>query len=149
VTTTEGTSNRMSFTALSDLTVTSITPDQAAQNTIVVNITDLAGTGFQTGATVRFELGDRVLEAYEVNVVSDTQITCKIGFFLEPVGAYDVVVVNPDSSEARLEEGFTVTSPCGEGGGMAIMMLGITLGLLSLAGSGSFWRRRRALTKQP
>ena len=142
VTTTEGTSNSVSFTVPSSHTVTSITPDQAAQNAVTVNITDLAGTGFEPGATVRFEQGDRVLEAYDVNVVSDTQITCKIGFFMEPAGAYDVVVVNPDSSEARLEEGFTITSPCGEGGGMAVMMLGITLGLLSLAGGFRLRRRR-------
>jgi photosystem II stability/assembly factor-like uncharacterized protein len=139
VTTPAGTSNPVLFSCFS---VTSITPDQAAQNAVTVNITDLAGTGFEPGATVRFEQGERVLEAYDVNVVSDTQITCKIGFFMEPVGAYDVVVVNPDSSEARLEEGFTVNSPCGEGGGMAVMLLGITLGLLSLAG-GSRLRRKR------
>jgi len=142
VTTSEGTSNDMSFTVLSDLTVTSITPDQAAQNAVTVNITDLAGTGFQPGATVRFELGDRILEAYDVNVVSSTQITCKVGFFLEPIGVYDVVVENPDGTEARLEDGFTVNSACGEGGGMAVMMLGITLGLLSLAGGIRLHRKR-------
>jgi hypothetical protein len=139
VTTPAGTSNPMDFYYLS---VTSITPDQALQHAIVVNITDLAGSGFLPGATVRFELGDRVIEACDVNVVSSDRITCKIGFFGEQVGAYDVVVRNPDGTEARLEEGFTVNSACGEGGGMAVMMLGITLGLLSLAGGFRLRRKR-------
>ncbi|MDY6794502.1 MAG: hypothetical protein SWK76_04365 [Actinomycetota bacterium] len=127
--------------------VTSITSDNAALNAITVDITDLAWSGVQPGASARFDLGgDIVLEAYDVNVVSSESTTCKIGFFLEPTGAWDVVVENPDGAEARLEEGFTVASTCGEGGGMAVMMLGISLGLLSLAG-GIRSRRSRSNRK--
>lgn len=135
VTTAEGTSNAVAFSAYAPLALASITPDQAAQNSITVEISDLSGTGFQPGAKVRFELDGLVLEAYDVNVLSAESITCKIGFFFQPVGDYDVVVENPDGAVVRLEGGFTVTSACGEGGGMALLMLGLTLGLLSLAGS--------------
>ncbi|MBN2026202.1 MAG: IPT/TIG domain-containing protein [Actinobacteria bacterium] len=143
VTTSEGTSNPKSFTAYGPLSLTSITPDTAAQNTITVQITDLAGTGFQPGAQVRFEQGDTVLAAYDVSVVSGESITCKIGFFLTPTGAWDVVVTNPDGAEACLEDGFTVTSNCGQGSGTALLMLGLTLGLLSTAGSARLRRRRK------
>ena len=143
VTTTEGTSNPKDFTAYAALSVASITPDTAAQNAITVQITDLAGTGFQPGAQVRFEHGDVALNAYDVNVVSGESITCKIGFFLQPAGTWDVVVENPGGAEARLEDAFTVSSACGEGSGTALLMLGLTLGLLSLAGSSSLRRRKR------
>ncbi|MBN2026638.1 MAG: IPT/TIG domain-containing protein [Actinobacteria bacterium] len=143
VTTAEGTSNPKGFTITDPLSLTSITPDTAVQNAITVEITDLAGTGFQPGATVRLEQGDTVLAAYDVSVVSGESITCKIGFFLAPTGAWDVVVENPDGAEARLTGGFTVTSACGEGGGAALLMLGLTLGLLSLAGSTRLRRRRK------
>jgi len=143
VTTAEGTSNPVAFTVCGPLALTSITPDAAVQNAITVQITDLAGSGFQPGATVRFEQGSTVLNAYDVNVVSATSITCKIGFFLTPAGAWDVVVENPGGAEARLEDGFTVTSNCGQGGGTALLMLGLTLGLLSLAGSSRLRKRRK------
>jgi photosystem II stability/assembly factor-like uncharacterized protein len=143
VTTSEGTSNPKGFTVNEPLTLTSITPDTAVQNAITVQITDLAGTGFMPGAQVRFEQGDAVLTAYDINVVSGESITFKIGFFLTPTGAYDVVVENPDGAEARLEDGFTVTSNCGQGSGTALLMLGLTLGLLSLAGSTRLRKRRK------
>jgi len=143
VTTSEGTSNPVAFTTYGPLSLTSITPDTAVQNAITVQITDLAGSGFMPGAQVRFEQGDTVLAAYDVSVVSAASITCKIGFFLAPTGAYDVVVTNPDGVEARLEDGFTVTSNCGQGGGTALLMLGLTLGLLSTAGVLERRRKRR------
>lgn len=123
------------------LSVTSITPDQAIQHTIAMNITDLSGTGFMPGATVRLEKGTSVIEGYSVEVVSDTRITCLVGFFGTEPGAYDVVVTNLDGQEARLEEGFNVTPVCGSGSGAALLMLGLTLGLLSLAGTAGLKKR--------
>jgi hypothetical protein len=142
VTTSSGTSNQAAY-YVQPLSVSSITPDQAVQHTIVFEITDLAGTGFQPGATVSLEKGASVINAYNVNVVSDTKITCNIGFFGVEPGAYSVVVRNPDGQVARLEDGFTVTSACGQGTGSAVMMLGLTLGLLSLAGSTRLLKRKK------
>ena len=122
-------------------TVTSIEPSQGSQLSIWFSITDLAGTGFEAGAEVRLEKGSIVLEAYDVNVVSDTRITCTVGLFGVETGAYDVVVVNPDGQEARLEGGFTVASQCGQGAGASLMIFGLMMGLLSLAGTGILRKR--------
>jgi hypothetical protein len=108
-----------------------------------MNIDDLAGTGFQPGAAVRFEKDAVVVQAYNVSVVSGERITCTVGLFGVEPGAYDVVVTNPDGQEARLAGGFTVTSPCGAGRSTALLMLGLTLGLLSLTGSARLRRRRK------
>lgn len=62
-----------------------------------------------------------------------------------PSGKYDVVVTDPDGTEARLAGGFTIkaASTCGAGAGSAAVLFGITLGLLSFAGSGKLLRRRK------
>ncbi len=122
--------------------VTSIAPSQAYQHTIALNITDLAGSGFQPGATVALEKGDQVIQAYDVNMVSSSQITCKIGLFGVETGSYDVVVTNPDGQEGRLAGGFTVDPPCGAGSGTALLIFGLAMGLLSLAGSEKLRRRK-------
>jgi hypothetical protein len=57
-------------------------------------------------------------------------------------GTYDIVVTNPDGGEGKLGNGFSITSACGAGSGSAVLMLGLALGLLSLAGSRSMKRRR-------
>lgn len=123
-------------------TVTSVAPVEGSQLSFGTNIT-IEGSGFVSGAGVRLEKGSIVGNATNLTVVSDSQITCSVFLFgLEP-GAYDVVVKNPDGQEARLAGGFTVTSACGAGSGTTMLMLGLTLGLLSLAGCGSFRKRRK------
>jgi photosystem II stability/assembly factor-like uncharacterized protein len=140
VNTPDGTSNGVNF---SNLTVSSIAPDEGMQFTNILYITDLAGTGFKDGASVSLKMDGKVINASGVVVLSDTQIQCTLNLSFAQPGVYDVVVRNADGMEARLEAGFTVNSACGEGGGMAVMMLGITLGLLSMAGG---FRLRRSKT---
>ena len=126
-------------------TVTSITPNNALQHAIV-DITNLAGTGFIAGATVRLENGTAVINATDVNVVSSTQITCKFNLGGVIVQKYDVVVKNPDAQEGRLTQGFTVNAPanpCGGGAAGSIGIFGIMMGLMSLAGSAGLRRRFR------
>jgi photosystem II stability/assembly factor-like uncharacterized protein len=125
------------------LSVTSITPTQGTQYAFAMNIDDLAGSGFQAGAAVRLEKGAGFIQAYNVSVASSEKITCTVGLFGAEPGIYDVVVTNPDGQEARLAGGFTVTSACGAGSGTALLMLGLTLGLLSLAGSARLRRGRK------
>jgi hypothetical protein len=105
-------------------------------------VTNLVGTGFQAGAGVRLELGNTIVNATNVNVVSDTQITCQ---FVLPgtLGKYDVVVKNPDGQEGRLDKGFSVTNICGQGARTIVAGFGLMMGLLSLTGFGSLRRRRR------
>ena len=142
VTTAEGTSNPVDFTAYGPLAVTSITPSEGMQNTFTMDIT-AGGTGFQPGATLRLEKDGSTVNAINVYLTGETQITGTIGLLGVESGSYDVVVTNPDASEARLEGGFTVTPGCGAGSGGALLMLGLTLGLLSLAGSSGMRRMRR------
>ena len=143
VTTPEGTSNTKSFWKAEKLTVSSIVPVQGSQYAFAMNIDEIAGTGFQPGAAVRFEKGAAIVQAYNINVVSAQKLTCTVGLFGVEPGIYDVVVTNPDGQEARLQGAFTVTSPCGAGSSTALLMLGLTLGLLSLAGSVRMRSRRK------
>jgi hypothetical protein len=123
------------------LAVTSISPSSTSPLTIMLGV-EITGSGFQAGAAVKLEMGERYMQGVGVNVVSDTVITCNVPFFMATSGAYDVVVTNPGGEEARLTGGFTVTSTCGQGSGTALLLLGLMMGLLSLAGSSR--RRRKA-----
>lgn len=137
----EGTSNVKSFWKAGKLTVSSLTPVQGSQ--FALNIGEIAGTGFQPAAMVRLEKDAAIIQAYNVNVVSSARITCTVGLFGAEPGVYDVVVTNPDGQEARLDDAFTVVSACGTGGGSALLVLGLTLGLLSLAGSAGIRRSKK------
>lgn len=91
--------------------IISITPSSGTRGTIV-SITNLAGTGFFSGATVRLNrTGSTAIPATSVVVVSSTQITCN---FVLPagttVGPWDVVVTNPDMQNSTLTNAFTVSA---------------------------------------
>jgi len=91
-------------------TVTSITPNSGETNA-TVDITDLAGTGFLSGATVKLEkAGETDITATNVTVVSSTQITCTFVLTGAVSGAWDVLVTNTDTTSARLIDGFTITA---------------------------------------
>ncbi len=135
-------SNGVPFTATATYpTLSSINPTQGRQGSTVS--ADLVGSGLQSGVSVRLERGATVIPALNATVVSDTQITCTLGIGIVEAGAYDVVVRNPDGQEARLVGGFTVTSICGQGASASMLALGLTLGLLSLAGSAGLRRKRK------
>jgi PKD repeat protein len=88
--------------------VLSITPDSGYNDTSVI-ITNLAGTGFMNGATVRLNLTGRPdIPATSVTVVSSTQITCSFALNGVPAGTRNVVVTNPDGKSGMLAGGFTV-----------------------------------------
>lgn len=95
----------------SSLSVSGITPNSAT-NTGSVSVTNLAGTGFQAGATVNLsKSGQSDIPAANVVVVSATQITCDFGLSGKATGAWNVVVTNPDQTTASLGNGFTITAP--------------------------------------
>jgi PKD repeat protein len=88
--------------------VLSITPDSGYNDTSV-SITNLAGTGFINGATVRLNITGRPdIPATSVTVVSSTQITCSFALNGVPDGTRNVVVTNPDGKSGMLAGGFTV-----------------------------------------
>ena len=91
-------------------TVTAITPSSGVTGT-TVNITNLAGTGFLAGATVKLTQSDSTdITATSVDVVSSTQITCTFDFTGAAAGQWDVVVTNSDTQSGTLTNGFTVTN---------------------------------------
>jgi uncharacterized repeat protein (TIGR01451 family) len=91
-------------------TVTSITPNTGL-DTGIVSITNLVGTNFQSGATVKLtKSGESDINATNVNVASDTQITCDLDLTGATAGQWNVVVTNPDAQSGTLSNGFTVTA---------------------------------------
>ncbi len=91
-------------------TLASIAPNTGVQGATVA-ITNLAGTGFLSGATVSLaRAGSPEIAAANVVAVSPTKITCTVA--LPPAaatGAWNVTVTNPDNKSATLPGGFTVT----------------------------------------
>ncbi len=92
-------------------TIAGITPNSGYAGS-VVQITDLAGTGFQNGATVRLtQAGQPDIAATGISVVSSSQIACTFDLAGRAAGAWNVVVTNPDGQSATLPQGFTVRTP--------------------------------------
>jgi photosystem II stability/assembly factor-like uncharacterized protein len=142
VTTLGGTSNSISFyvNAPAAVQVNSLSPTQESQFGMSKGFT-VQGSGFQTGATVKLVKESMVIYATRVELLSSTEISCTFFFFGQPPGTYDVVVANPDGGEASLIGGFYLIPICGAGSGTALLMLGLALGLLSLAGTKGILRR--------
>jgi hypothetical protein len=92
-------------------TIAGITPNSGYAGS-VVQITDLAGTGFQNGATVKLtRTGQPDIVATGVSVVSSSRIACTLDLTGKQAGAWNVVVANPDGQSATLPQGFTVRTP--------------------------------------
>ncbi len=90
-------------------TLTSITPTSGNDNG-TVHITNLAGSNFQAGATVKLtRSGQSDINATNVVVVSSSQITCDFDLTGAAAGQWNVVVTNPDSQSGTLPNGFTVS----------------------------------------
>jgi IPT/TIG domain len=151
VTTAGGSSNTLAFTMSTppagQLKVTSITPTTGTTLDFSLSV-DVQGDGFLEGATLKLNNGTTSIEAANVVAVSSTQMTATFGLFFSAAGQYNVTVTNPDSSQAAIANGFTVTGACGAGSGTAILGFGLMMGLLSLSGSGFLKRRLRKNKKR-
>jgi hypothetical protein len=92
-------------------TVTSITPASCASGK-TVDITNLAGSNFLAGATVRLKkTGQADIVATNVNVASSTKITCR--FSIPPTadsGPWDAYVQNTNGRGGTGAGAFSVTS---------------------------------------
>jgi hypothetical protein len=100
------------------------------------------------GRCPALESGGTVVNATNAEVASGSLITCALNLQGVPASAYDVVVRNPDGSEGRLAGGFSVTAAvppiaCGQGAGMTLLVVGLMVGLLSLAHNGRLARKLR------
>ena len=92
-------------------TVTGITP-ATGENSGTVGITDLAGTGFQPGASVKLtRSGQLDIPGTLVDVTSSSKITCEFDLSGAQTGTWNVVVANNDGQSATLAGAFTITYP--------------------------------------
>jgi hypothetical protein len=92
------------------LTVTGITPNSGIQD-YSTSVTQLAGTGFETSATVRLNSSLYPgIPATGVVVVNQNQINCAFDLTGAPSGTRNVVVTNTDGREGMLVNGFTITA---------------------------------------
>jgi hypothetical protein len=90
------------------LSATSITTNSGT-NTGPVSITDLAGSGFVGGTTVRLsKLGQSAINASNITVISSTQIACTFDLTGQATGYWDVVV-STGGINATLPAGFQIT----------------------------------------
>ena len=108
----EGSNSSVTFTITHpsrDPTVTGITPSSGT-NTGTVSITNLVGTNFAPGATVKLNRtwSSEILGS-SVTVVSPTNITCMFDLIDATPGKYNIVVINTDNQAGMQENGFTVT----------------------------------------
>jgi hypothetical protein len=88
-------------------TISTITPAYGFNNSMV-SITNLSGTGFSSGATVKItKAGQTNISASEVSV-NATKIACNFDITGKPAGYWNVVVTNPDGQSATRTDGFEI-----------------------------------------
>ncbi len=92
--------------------ITGITPNTGV-NTGTVHISDLSGSNFMMGATVKLtRAGQTPITATNL-LMNATRIICDFDLTGAATGAWNVVVTNPDAKSGTLPNGFTVTAPFG------------------------------------
>jgi len=90
--------------------ISGITPNSGTTG-FTVSITNLAGTNFQTGATVKLAGVDGASVRASDVFVTGEKITCMLSLYDLKAGNYNVVVTNPDGQSDSLAHGFTVNEP--------------------------------------
>ena len=149
-----GTSNAVAFTALAPRpTITSVYPPFATPNSSVTSVV-IAGTGFQTGATVSIWSVHSMFiyhmpSVSNVVVASSKKITCKVTIpsdmlmgpdYMGPPVFY-FVITNPDRCQVA-GGNFSVYPYCGTGAISPIIGFGVVMGIMTLAGTVRARRRR-------
>ncbi len=69
------------------------------------------GENFESGATVRLVRGAATIAASSVTVVEATTLEASFDLSGAALGDYDVIVENPDTASATLEDGYRVVTP--------------------------------------
>ena len=109
-------------------------------NTGIVPITNLSGTGFESGASVTLvKDGQANITGTEVFVAGPGQITCNLNLTGAAVGLWNVVVTNDDGKSGVLEDGFEVRYPAPGITGFSPVK-GINTGDVSITISGAYFR---------
>jgi len=88
----------------------SIDPARASYKSATVDITDLEGSYFADGMTVKLsKSGQSDIVATSVTILDDYMATCTFDIHNAAEGAWDVVATNPDGQSATLPGGFYVS----------------------------------------
>ncbi|MBU1672582.1 MAG: hypothetical protein KKF41_11425 [Actinobacteria bacterium] len=90
-------------------TISSVSP-ATGENDGQVSISNLAGTCFAPGATVKLKkTGQSDIHATNVNVVSDTKITCDFNLTGKAAGNWNLVVANSNGKSATKSNAFIIS----------------------------------------
>ena len=90
------------------ISTTSVTP--AAGGNAGVTTVSVRGSDILTGATLSLQLGGTTITAFTSSVAADSRsIAGTFDLRGQPLGVYNVVVTNPDSTTATLPNAFTVS----------------------------------------
>ncbi|MHB8895612.1 MAG: S8 family serine peptidase [Candidatus Geothermincolia bacterium] len=138
VTTAQGTSNSVEFVVeYAAPTLTGVAPSYGA-NDSSLNITNLQGTGFRAGASVKLtRAGESDIAATGVSVQSTRKISCAVNLTGKAIGQWSVVVTNDDARSGTLINGFSVKYPAPTVAGIAPSSgtKGQTVSISNLAGT--------------
>jgi hypothetical protein len=107
-----GTHTKLSWN-LKSPAATGIAPNSGTNNG-AVNITNLAGTSFVSGAKVKLtKSGEADIVGTNVSLDSVSKITCTFDLTGKATGQWNVVVINPadESNPGTLTNGFTINAP--------------------------------------
>jgi len=134
----------MQFESQQNLAISGVNP-ASAWNTWPITLS-VTGANFQQGAMVSLHMeGQADRAATNVAVDSANHLSCTLDISGAATGKGDVIVKNPDGQQAVLSAGFEVTALCGAGAGNALLIFGLSLGILA---GGSVLRRRRKSRRQ-
>lgn len=95
-----------------DPIILSMTPDYGGNEGVVTSI--IHGLHFKTGATVRLSNNgypDYLVDTAYVRVLDPTKIMVVFDFYSQPLGTWNVEVMNPDSGSTIFYDGFTIENP--------------------------------------
>ena len=86
-----------------------IKPTKGKPGEFVWPALDIDGTGFQNGATIRLSQPGRLdIPCTNVHVMTSVYAWCDLDIPDDAMGAYNVILINPDGQFAILKEGFKV-----------------------------------------
>lgn len=108
-----------SFSGLSDAPVIDSIAPNFTLNIDPINITSLIGSNFQNSITAKITKGATEIACTDVVVVSSTRLTFTCNVAGAAVGAWDVVVTNPDNQSGTLSSGLVVSTTGGNVSGYA------------------------------
>lgn len=92
-------------------TLTNTVPDTGENTATLVGV-QFNGTDFVSGITGRLtRIGESDINCTNTSFVNSTQFTCDLPITGATVGAWNVVVENPDAQTSTLTDAFTITYP--------------------------------------